>query len=377
LEIWRVMSRIEEKVRSLLETAGIEINGRGNADIRVNNPGFYKRVLQSGSLGLGESYMDGWWECEQLDEFIYKVLKARLEEKIDFTFWLQILKSRFINIQNKAGSKKVVEKHYDLSPELYMSFLDPYNQYTCGYFKDTNDLNRAQEQKLDLICKKLMLSANDKVLDIGCGWGGFAKFASENYKCHVTGITNSEEQVKYANEFCKNLPVTLIKSDYRDIKGEFDKILVCGMIEHVGYKNYKYFMRIVHDSLKEDGLFLLQTIGRNNSLVTSDPWVDKYIFPNSMTPSIKQIGASIEDLFVMEDWHSFGAHYEKTLKAWFENFDHSWDRIKAKYDERFYRMWKYYLLSFAGSFRARTNQLWQIVLSKRGIPGGYKSSRLF
>ena len=278
-------------------------------------------------------------------------------------------------MQSKSRSKEVAEKHYNLSSDLYMSFLDPYNQYTCGYFKDTDDLNKAQEQKLDLICKKLRLSSKDRVLDIGCGWGGFAKFAAERYGCHVTGITISDEQIKYTEKFCKGLPVTIVKSDYRDFKGKFDKVLVCGMIEHVGYKNYGTIMKMVHRCLKDDGLFLLHTVGSNTSVRFIDPWMAKYIFPNSMLPSIRQIAGAIEGLFIVEDLHNFGAYYYKTLMGWFKNFNKNWDKIKAKYDERFYRMWTYYLLCCAGTFRSRKNQLWQIVFSKNGIKNGYKSIR--
>src|SRR5207247_100513 len=148
----------------------------------------------------------------------------------------------------------VIEEHYDLSNELYMSFLDPYNQYTCGYFKNTTDLNQAQEQKLDLICRKLSLKQGDRVLDIGCGWGGFAKYAAENYGCNVVGITISDEQVSYAEEYTSGLPVEIRKQDYRDLRGEkFDKIVVIGMIEHVGYKNYRKLFEIIENSLTDEG----------------------------------------------------------------------------------------------------------------------------
>jgi cyclopropane-fatty-acyl-phospholipid synthase len=270
---------------------------------------------------------------------------------------------------------RVAHEHYDLSPELYMSFLDPYNQYTCGYFKNTDDLNVAQEQKLDLMCKKLQLTKGDRVLDIGCGWGGFAKYAAEHYGAKVTGITLSKEQLEYAKGLTKGLDVELRLQDYRDLNGTFDKILICGMIEHVGYKNYREIMEVVERNLADDGLFLLHTIGYSRSVHATDPWIDKYIFPGGMPPSITQIGKSIERLFLVEDVHNFGAYYDKTLMAWFRNFDAAWPKFRAQYGERFYRMWKYYLLSCAGAFRARDIQLWQIVLSKKGVPGGYTSVR--
>jgi len=367
----------KEYIHGLLFQANININGSHVHDIRVHNEEFYKRVFKKGPLGLGESYMDGMWDCERLDEFFYKVLSSNLDKRVrpDWDSIMLNLKSRVLNIQNISGSKKVAEQHYNLDWKLYESFLDPYNQYTCGYFKNTDDLNRAQEQKLDLICKKLQINSKDKVLDIGCGWGGFAKFAAEHYGCHVTGITISDEQIKYGKEYTKGLPIEIKKQDYRDLDEIFDKILICGMIEHVGYKNYRRLMEKVYDSLKNDGLFLLHTIGGNESVTSTSTWTNKYIFPNSMLPSIAQLGKSIERLFVMEDWHNFSAHYDKTLMAWHKNFNLNWDKIKKNYDERFFRMWNYYLLSSAGGFRARKNQLWQVVMSKHGISKGYESIR--
>ncbi|MCK5449494.1 cyclopropane fatty acyl phospholipid synthase [Candidatus Pacearchaeota archaeon] len=368
--------RLKKSLERIFNIANINFNGNNPWDIQVHNNNFYQKVLAQGSLGFGESYMDGWWDCEKIDELIYRIFNSELINKFNRRgiLW-DILKAKVLNLQNKKRSKKVAEEHYDLSPKLYESFLDPYNQYTCGYFKDTNNLNKAQEQKLDLICKKLKLSSKDKVLDIGCGWGGFAKFASEKYGCHVTGISISDEQIKYAKEYCKGFPIEIIKSDYRDFNGKFDKILICGMIEHVGPKNYSVIMKKVHRFLKDDGLFLLHTIGKNESSSLTDPWIDKYIFPNGRLPSVKQIGDVIEKNFVLEDWHNFGTDYDKTLMAWNNNFNKNWKNLKKDYDEKFKRIWNYYLLSCAGGFRARNTQLWQIVLSKKGVKGGYNSIR--
>jgi len=371
-------------IKSLLQSAGITINGPGDADIQVKNPDFYKRVLRSGSLGLGESYMDGWWEVKKLDEFIYRVLDASLDKKINAWELLPFYLSAVIfNYGRKSKAFEVGQKHYDLGNSLFQKMLDKRMVYSCGYWKDAKNLDEAQEAKLDLICRKLNLKPGMRVLDVGCGWGSFCRFAVEKYNVEVVGITVSKEQVALGRELCKGLNVEIKLQDYRNLNLEgkpasgnlFDRVVSVGMIEHVGYKNYRTFMKTIHRSLKEDGQFLLQTIGENKSVVATDPWSEKYIFPNSMLPSIKQIGASIEDLFMMEDWHNFGSYYDKTLMCWFDNFDRSWEEIKSEYDERFYRMWKYYLLSAAGGFRARKNQLWQIVLSKNGVPYGYQSIR--
>ncbi len=372
------------KVQELLDLADVRIDGDRSWDIQVHDARFYARVLTEGAMGLGESYMDEWWDCRQLDEFFHRVFLTRLPERVKVVpsiVWAKFV-SRLKNLQTRAGSRAIAQRHYDLKTELYESFLDPYNQYTCAYFKDTEDLNRAQERKLDLICRKLNISQEDRVLDIGCGWGGFAKFAAQRYGCHVTGISISREQVTYAIEFCQGLPVTILQKDYRDLKEhsfakQFDKILICGMIEHVGYKNYRTLMKVVESCLKDDGMFLLQAIGSNVSMTTmeTNPWFGKYIFPNSMLPSLKQLTTATEGVFVVEDIHNFSAHYDKTLMAWSANFENNWPKIEHYFDRRFYRMWRYYLLSCAGGFRARDTQLWQIVYSKKGVPGGYVAPR--
>jgi len=378
------MSNKKEVIQSLLSEAQITLNGSGETDIQVNNSGFYNRVLLDGVLGFGESYMDGWWEVQKPDDLFYRLINASLHEKVkSWKIVPQILKAKIFNAGKQSKAFEVGEKHYDIGNALFQKMLDKRLVYSCGYWKDAQNLDEAQEAKLDLICRKLNLQPGMKVLDIGCGWGSFCKYAAEKYGVNVVGITISKEQAELAKENCKGLKVEIKLQDYRDLNTNvmpqpenlFDRVVSVGMFEHVGYKNYRTFMKTIYKVLKDDGLFLLHTIGGNKSTITTDPWTNKYIFPNSMLPSITQIGASIEQLFVMEDWHNFGHDYDKTLMAWFENFDRSWDELKPDYDERFYRMWKYYLLSCAGSFRAGKNQLWQIVLSKNGIPNGYQSIR--
>jgi len=364
------MLRQKYMIEKILAPIGININGNSPWDIKVKDDRTFPQMLQNKNLGLGESYMEGWWDCQQLDEFIYKILTAGLDTKIKGSFKLLIptLTAAIFNLQSKMRSNIVAERHYDLDNELFMSFLDPYNQYSCAYFDGTEDLNEAQQKKINLICKKINLSKDDHLLDVGCGWGGLAKYVAEHYGCKVTAVNISERQISYARESCKDVPVQILQCDYRDLHGSFDKIVSIGMFEHVGQKNYKTFMETVHRCLKDNGVFLLQTIGGNESLVQCDPWINKYIFPNGMLPSIAQIGKAIEGLFVMEDLHNLGPHYEKTLMAWHKNFQKAWTKLKSRYDDRFKRMWEYYLLSCAGAFRARCNQLWQIVLTKYGSP---------
>lgn len=365
-----------EKVETLLSLADVEIGGSRPWDIDVHYEEFYTQIMTKGSLALGQSYMEGWWDCPKLDEFFCKILTANLDSMVKpLTCYFPALKAWIINLQKPSRAFQIGEHHYDIGNNLYELMLDKLMIYSCGYWENANTLDEAQEAKLDLACQKLHLEPGMKVLDIGCGWGGAAKFIAENYQVDVVGVTVSKLQAKLAREMCKGLPVDIRLQDYRDIRETFDRILSIGMFEHVGAKNYSTYMQVVRGCLKDDGIFLLHTIGGNKAAVSIDPWIERYIFPNTMLPSPKQICSAIENIYVLEDWHNFGVDYDKTLMHWFDNFHENWDRLKENYDDVFYRMWKYYLLSCAGSFRARRNQLWQIVLSPKGLDGGFKKVR--
>ena len=371
-------NRYEKTAKEILSLAGIEINGNNPWDIQVYNKDFYRRALSEAELGIGESYMDGWWDCEKIDELIYRVVKSRLDEKVKrkFSIIFDLFFAKIFNMQPKRKAFVIGERHYDLGNELFQNMLDRRMNYSCAYWKNATTLDQAQENKLELICKKLYLRSGMKVLDIGCGWGAFGKYAAEKYNVSTVGITVSKEQFKLGKELCNGLPVKIKFQDYRELKEKFDRIVSVGMIEHVGYKNYRTYFKVAYRCLTNEGLFLLHTIGESKSVKAADAWTEKYIFPGGMLPSIKQLAKATEGLFIIEDLHSFGADYDKTLMAWYENFKTNWDKIKEKYGERFYRMWKYFLLSSASAFRARNkNQLWQIVLSKNGVEGGYQAVR--
>lgn len=365
------------QVLGLLGTAGVTAKGRQPFDIEVHDERFYGRVLAHGSLGLGESYVDGWWDCPRLDEFFAKILKAKLDQKArrDLRTALAYFANRIFNHQSSARAFEVGEKHYDRGNDLYQAMLGARMVYTCAYWKDASTLDEAQEKKLDLVCRKIGLKSGQRVLDIGCGWGSFAKFAAEKYGAKVVGLTVSKEQAELGTKLCQGLPVEIRLQDYREVTGEFDHVVSLGMFEHVGYKNYRTFFETVRKVLKDSGLFLLHTIGSNVSVTGTDPWIAKYIFPNGQLPSVAQIGRATEELFIMEDWHSFGPDYDKTLLAWYHNFVAAWPSLRDRYGERFKRLWSYYLLSCAGAFRARSIQLWQIVFSKSGLPEGYQAVR--
>jgi cyclopropane-fatty-acyl-phospholipid synthase len=364
-------------IKSLLSNAGVKINGKNDWDIRIHNQNLYGRVLRQGALGLGESYIDGWWDCRRLDMFFEKILSANLDDKVkgDIGILLRSAARILLNAGSKSRAFKIGDAHYNIGNDLFKAMLDKRLVYSCGYWKNAKSLNEAQEAKLDLICKKIGLKKGQTVLDIGSGWGSFIKFSAEKYGAKATGVTVSAEQKKYADEKCKGLSAETLLQDYRDVDKKFDHIISVGMFEHVGSKNYREYMKVAHNALSDNGLFLLHTIGNNVSVRGTDPWMNKYIFPGGMIPSIKQIGKSIEGLFVMEDWHNFGSYYDKTLMAWHKNFEANWSKLEGSYDERFHRMWRYYLLSCAGGFRTRKLQLWQIVLSKNGVRGGYESVR--
>lgn len=361
----------------MLQSADIEVNGSRPFDIRVKNPHFFKRVLQEGSLGLGESYMDGWWECDRLDIFFQKVLRAGLENQLPHHIkdTLRVAAARLTNLQSKKRAWIVGKEHYDLGNDLFSLMLDPYMQYSCAYWKDATTLKQAQEAKLKLICEKLQLRPGMTLLDIGCGWGGLAAYAAKNYGVSVHGVTISAEQQKMAQERCEDLDVQILLQDYRDLNSQYDRIVSVGMFEHVGPKNYQTYFNVVARNLKPDGLFLLHTIGANETNMNVDPWINKYIFPNGCLPSIKHIATTSEGKFVMEDWHNIGADYDRTLMAWYERFVQNWPKIEHNYSQRFFRMFSYYLNACAGAFRARDIQLWQVVFSPRGAEGGLRVAR--
>jgi cyclopropane-fatty-acyl-phospholipid synthase len=365
-------SATARKAAEILALADIRVNGHRPWDLQVHNPQLYQRLISEGSIGAGESYMDGWWDVEALDEFFARIHRMNPYDKVGIwsTLWLA-LKGRIFNRQAAWRAARVAREHYDLGNDVYESMLGSRMQYTCAYWSGAQTLDEAQENKLHLICKKIHLMPGMRVLELGGGFGGLAHFMAAEYGCQVVSYNISKEQVAYGRRLCEGLPVRIEEKDYREAENEnerFDRVVAVGLCEHIGYKNYRRFLELAHGRLNDRGLFLLHTIGGNRSYTSTDAWIDKYIFPNGMVPSIAQLGKAMEGLFVVEDWHNFGPDYDKTLRAWWDNFERAWPALRAKYSERFYRMWKYYVMASAGGFRARTLQLWQIVLSKGDIP---------
>jgi cyclopropane-fatty-acyl-phospholipid synthase len=366
-------------LRNLLAGSGVAINGPQPWDIQVNDERAYDLVMAQGSLGVGHAYMEGLWESAQLDETFHRLMRHDADRRVDSLVRLkllpQLLRHWLFNLQSPQRAFQVAQRHYDLGNDIFEAMLDSRMLYSCGYWAKAANLEEAQEHKLELTCRKLELRRGERLLDIGCGWGGLARYAAENYGVEVVGITISAEQQKLAQERCLGLPVRIELMDYRKLGGRYDKIVSIGMFEHVGPKNYPAYFDAALRLLDSDGLFLLHTIGCHATCRKTDAWIDNHIFPNGKLPSARELATALEGRFLIEDWHNFGADYDRTLMAWWDNFDRAWPALAPRYGEAFYRMWKYYLMACAGFFRARQGQLWQIVLSKRQRMQLYRSVR--
>jgi cyclopropane-fatty-acyl-phospholipid synthase len=371
----RDRSASRARLEELLAHADIAIDGDRPWDPQIRDERFFD-IAFGGSLAIGEAYMDGLWECAQLDELVCRFRRASLDERfrIGADGW-RALKARLRNRQSPSRAYHMGHRVYDGAIDLFEATLDPRMVYSCGYWKTATTLAAAQEAKLELACRKLGLAPGMRVLDVGCGWGSFVHYAAEHYGVEAVGVTVSKEQMAYGQKRCQGLPVEIRFQDYRDVTGSFDRVFSAGMFEHVGPRNHRRYFETVHRVLARDGLFLLHTVGGNRSLPSVDAWIDKYIFPDAVMPSASQIARAAERLFVIEDWHTFGPDYDKTLLAWFQNFERNWPELRGHYDERFYRIWKFYLLACAGTFRARINHLWHFVFSKKGLVGGYQAVR--
>lgn len=371
------MHPVRDRVHGLLASADVRVGGGRPWDIEIHDDRLPARLLAGGSLALGDSYMDGWWDAASLDGLLERLLGARVDQRARGLADLRdAAVARLLNMQVGRRAFAVGECHYDLGNDLYQAMLGRRLVYSCGYWHDregrrAESLDAAQEAKLDLVCRKLGLRAGMRVLDIGCGWGEMLKFAAERYGVHGVGVTVSREQQAFAAGLCEGLPLEFRLQDYRELRGErFDRVLSIGMFEHVGVRNYRCYFELVRSLLPADGLFLLHSIGSNVSRRRTDPWIARHIFPNSMLPSAAQVTAASEGLFVLEDWHNFGSDYDLTLQAWRDNVEAAWTRLPARYDERFRRMWRYYLAGSMASFRTRRIQLWQLLMSPDGVPGG-------
>ena len=356
----------------LANKAGIKVNGPDLWDIKIHNEKVYDRVLQGGSLGLGESYMDEWWDCERNDLLTERLTRVNIanDVKLSLQEKCRLLWSRIWNRQYGKGSHRGVE-HYNVGNDLYTAMLDKNMTYSCGYWRSgAQDLDEAQVKKLDMICRKLNLKPGMRLLDLGCGWGSLMKYACTNYGTSAVGYTLADEQIALGQKFVGDLPIKFVKDNYLNASkretDKFDAIVMVGSIEHCGAKNLRSLLEGMHKLLRDDGIILIHTIGNNTSLYACDPFFDKYLFPNSVNPSPAQITTAAENLFSLEDVHNFGEDYHTTLLEWNRRFQDAWPTLESRYSRRFKRLWEYYLHSVAGVFKARDLQLFQFVFTKIG-----------
>jgi cyclopropane-fatty-acyl-phospholipid synthase len=347
-----------------------------------------KIARHGGMYELGEAYIRGEWKSHNLTELLYRLFTQDPELGVTFSkvspgFLSYVILDRFKNSQVGDGAYEVARKHYDLGNDLFSAMLDSDTMtYTCGYWNEATTLRDAQIAKIDLLCRKLGLRPGMTVLDIGCGWGNFAQYAASRYGVSVVGLTVSKEQAALARERCAGLDVKIVLEDYQKYSGSFDRIVSIEMIEAVGRKNLPTYFGMVERCLKPNGLFGLQVISAETftrySVAALDQyilWLRKRIFPNGYLPTLPQLIAPARGTMVLEDLHNFSADYAKTLNAWAENFELAWPTLKEKYGEPFRNMWLYYLSGCEALFQARMVQLYQIVYSKGGVPGGYLSVR--
>ncbi|MES9842615.1 MAG: class I SAM-dependent methyltransferase [Candidatus Thiodiazotropha endolucinida] len=247
----------------LLAQADIQFNGNRPWDIQVYDDSLFKRVLTRGSLGFGEAYMDGLWGCAAMDELFTRLMAAGIEEQLaswfKFRMLVEIVRQYLFNLQSIQRTFQVGERHYDIGNDIFEAMLDTSMTYSCGYWESADNLELAQQSKLELICRKLQLQPGERLLEIGCGWGSLMQYAAEHFGVNAVGVTVSKAQQKRARERCKDLPVTVELKDYREITGSYDKVVSVGMFEHVGHKNYRSYFHTVNRLLKDNGLFLLHT----------------------------------------------------------------------------------------------------------------------
>lgn len=375
------MASAKRIVVDLLGRAGVGTDGREPWDLHVLDDRFYGRLIAQGSLGFGDSYVDGWWQCPRIDELIHRVLSYDLEADVG-TGWgvrLQLLKAKLLNLQAPSRAPEVAA-HYDLGNEFFERVLGKTVMYSCAYWRRAGDLDAAQTDKIDLVAQKLEVATGEHVLDLGCGWGAIAEHLARTRGCRVTAVTISPAQAAYVRQRCAGLPVEVIEADYRDARvvaaGPYDKVACVGMMEHVGRKNYRGFLALCARLVKPEGLCLVHTIGTSVTTDVTDPWIERRIFPGSVLPSVVDVARAAEGQLTLEDWHSLGADYDRTLVAWHDNFAGYVASGELQRGERFNRTWRYYLLSFAGCFRTRRSiQLWQMVFAPVGRKGGHVSVR--
>jgi len=332
-------------------------------------PEVVRRLKRDGIYGLGEDYIAGKWQVTDLTGFLAQLVKLPEVTRLKFsprTAWY-VFRALTSNPQSGAGVYEVGERHYDLGNTLFSAMLDRSMSYTSGMWRNAATLEEAQIQKLRSICEKLELKPGMTVLDIGCGWGNFARFAATEYGVKVIGLTISREQQALGMERCRGLPVELRLQDYREFNEQVDRVVSIEMIEAVGHKNLRAFFESAYRALVPGGRFVLQVISGNSFTLRSPAFLDQYllwlvrhIFPNGYLPRMDHLTGREAQPFLLESMEQFGESYERTLSAWKDNFDRAWPSLKDHYGEDFRRMWHFYLCGCMACFRTRLVSVYQI-----------------
>ena len=345
--------------------------------MKIHDKKLNKKLVLYPDLYFGEAYTDGkiTFHNGTLSDFLDLALENIGRQKTntmsDIFNTLRGSYRYLTNFNFIKKSKMNVAHHYDISDELYFIFLDSLRQYSCAYFKNDDDsLEQAQKNKINHIIKKLNIKENSKVLDIGSGWGHLSMEIAKQAKCQVTGVTLSENQYKYSNQKAKELnlgnQVEFKLMDYREVKDKYDRIVSVGMFEHVGRKFYKRFFNKVYEILKDDGIALLHTIGSVNAPRSPQPWITKYIFPGGYTPSLSEISSPIEKSgLILSDMEVLRMHYAHTLRNWKERFIENKEKVLKMFDERFFRMFEFYLSSCEMAFKHGDQVVYQLQLTKK------------
>lgn len=356
-------------ISNLLEKMDIQVGGNRAWDIQIHSPDFARRVMTMGGLGLGDSYIEGDWDANSVDSFINHILRARLDKEIkSFGMSISSLKSRFHSLAKGQKPWKFQDVLRNLPNEFFEAILGTNMSFTSGYWAaGAKTLEEAQQARRDMTCKKLNLKQGMRLLDAGSGWGGFSAFAAEHYGVECVCISSFKGQHEWASQHYAHLPIEFVQNESLMLDGMFDCIVSIDRFEHLPQKNYRVYLEMGDRILEEDGLLLLQSTGKNERRLNGKHWFDTHILQNNSLPTIAQIAGATNGLFVMEDMHNFGSDYDKTLMAWYQNFEAAWPALQKQYkfDEKLYRTWKYYLLSSAGAYRANDLQQWQCIFSKQ------------
>eukprot|EP00928_Gymnodinium_smaydae_P010979 TRINITY_DN14121_c0_g5_i1.p1 TRINITY_DN14121_c0_g5~~TRINITY_DN14121_c0_g5_i1.p1 ORF type:complete len:417 (-),score=86.53 TRINITY_DN14121_c0_g5_i1:242-1492(-) len=381
LQLWLSQpANSETAVRAIVKFGGIPESVFDHIEV-VDSSAWYD-IITKGNFGIAEGYMHGKLKVDPLPFFLSVLngtsVGTRRKEHADVLGWVMGLVALptdllglVTNQQTKDRSRRVTEQHYDAGNDLYERMLGPSMSYTCAYWKGAENLDQAQENKFDLIRRKLELAPGMKVADLGMGWGTAAEHMHKQAGVNVTGVSLSKEQVKWAQQNLAKPGLQFIWSDFRDhcedpkYMGYYDRVYSIGMMEHVGYKNYQTFFKCIKNLLKPDGLAVVHTIGEPDFVSAGDPFLEKYIFPGVVIPALSKVTPAFENDFILEDFQNFGHDYSRTLAAWSENSKAFFKENPTAYSLEFQRMWDYYLKMCEALFELRINQLWHFVLSPR------------